>query len=40
MKRKWFSGKQTIDILKEAEVGAVVLDLCRRSGMSSATFYA
>lgn len=40
MKRKRFSEEQIIGILKEAEAGAVVLDLCRRHGMSSATFYA
>ena len=40
MKRKQFSEEQIIGILKEAEAGAVVTDLCRRHGMSSATFYA
>jgi putative transposase len=40
MKRKRFSEEQIIGILKEADAGAVVLDLCRRHGMSSATFYA
>ena len=40
MKRKQFSEEQIISILKEAEAGAVVTDLCRRHGMSSATFYA
>ena len=40
MKRKRFSEEQIIGILKEAEAGVVVLDLCRRHGMSSATFYA
>ena len=40
MKRKQFSDEQIIGILKEAEAGAVVTDLCRRHGMSSATFYA
>ena len=32
MKRKQFSEAQIIGILKEAEAGAVVTDLCRRSG--------
>ena len=40
MKRKRFTEERIIGILKEAEAGAVVLDLCRRHGMSSATFYA
>ena len=40
MKRKQFSEEQIIGILKEAEAGAVVTDLCRRHRMSSATFYA
>jgi putative transposase len=40
MKRKQFSEEQIIGILKEAEAGAVVAELCRRHGMSSATFYA
>ena len=40
MKRKQFSGEQIIGILKEAEAGAVVTELCRRHGLSSATYYA
>ena len=40
MKRKRFSDEQIIGILREADAGAVVLDLCRKHGMSSATFYA
>ena len=40
MQRKQFSEEQIIGILKEAEAGAVVADLCRRHGMSSATYYA
>jgi len=40
MKQKQFSEEQIIGILKEAEAGAVVTDLCRRYGMSSATYYA
>ncbi len=40
MKRKQFLEEQIIDILKEAEAGAVVTELCRKHGMSSATYYA
>ena len=40
MKQKRFSDEQIIGILKEADAGAVVLDLCRKHAMSSATFYA
>lgn len=40
MKRKQFSEEQVIGILKEADAGAVVTDLCRRHGVSTATFYA
>ena len=38
--KKRFSEEQIIGILKEAEAGAVVTELCRRHGMSSATYYA
>ena len=34
------SEEQIIGIIKEAEAAAVVTDLCRRHGMSSATYYA
>ena len=40
MKRKQFSKEQIIGILKEAEAGAVVTELCRKHAMSSATYYA
>jgi putative transposase len=40
MKRKRFSEEQIISLLKEAEAGAVVTDLYRRHGMSSAAYYA
>ena len=40
MKRKQFSDEQIIGILKEDEARAVVTELCRKHGMSSATYYA
>ena len=40
MKRKQFSEEQIIGVLKEAEAGAVVTELCQRHGLSSATYYA
>ena len=40
MKRRQFSEGRIIGILKEAEAGAVVTELCRRHGVSTATFYA
>src|SRR6516164_8514772 len=39
MKRGRFSEEQIIAILKEAEGGAKVTELCRRHGISDATFY-
>lgn len=37
--KKRFSEEQIIGILKEAEAGAKVTELCRRHGISDATFY-
>jgi putative transposase len=39
MKRSRFSDEQVIGILKEHEAGMAVAELCRKHGMSSATFY-
>ena len=39
MKRSKFSDSQILSILKEAESGNRVPDLCRTHGMSDATFY-
>ena len=39
MKAKRFSEGQIIGVLKEAEAGAKTKDLCRRHGISEATFY-
>lgn len=40
MKRKRFSEQQIIAILREHEAGVSTADLCRKHGMSSASFYA
>ena len=40
MKRKNYTEEQIISILNEAEAGVPPKDLCRKHGMSSATFYA
>ena len=39
MKRSRFSEEQIIGILKEHQVGLSASDLCRRHGISDATFY-
>jgi putative transposase len=39
MKKSRFSESQIIAILKQAEAGAPVPELCREHGMSSALFY-
>lgn len=39
MKRKRFTEEQIIGVLKESEAGAKTDDICRRHGISSATFY-
>lgn len=39
MKRSRFSEEQIIAILKEQEAGMTTADVCRRHGISSATFY-
>ncbi len=40
MPRKRFTEEQSIGVLKEAETGVKVPDLCRQHGISDATFYA
>ena len=39
MKKSSFSEEKIISILKEGDAGAKVADLCRRHGMSDATYY-
>ena len=39
MKKSQYSDSQILSILKEAENGVPVPELCRSHGMSSATFY-
>ena len=39
MKLSRFSDEQIIGILKEQEAGAATADVCRRHGISGATFY-
>ena len=39
MKRSRFTEEQIIGILREQEAGAATADVCRRHGVSSATFY-
>jgi hypothetical protein len=39
MKRKRFTEEQIVAILKEHEAGVATAELCRKHGMSSASFY-
>ena len=39
MKKSRYSDSQIISILKQAEAGTPVSELCREHGMSDATFY-
>ena len=39
MKRTRFTEEQIIAVLREAESGTPVKDLCRRAGVSTVTFY-
>ena len=40
MKRSKFTDEQIVGILREQEAGEKTADVCRRHGVSSATFYA
>lgn len=39
MKKQRFTEEQIISVLKEQEAGAKAADLCRKHGISEATFY-
>ena len=39
MKKSRFTDSQIMAVLKQAEAGTPVLDLCREHGISNATFY-
>ena len=39
MEAKRYTEEQIIGILKEAEAGVAVAELCRKHGMSDASFY-
>jgi len=39
VKKNRFTGEQVIAVLREQEAGAATADVCRKHGVSSATFY-
>ena len=39
MRRKRFSVEQIVGVLKQAEVGVAVVEVCRQAGITEQTFY-
>ena len=39
MKRKRYSGEQIVYALRQVEAGSVVVEICRKLGVSEQTFY-
>jgi putative transposase len=39
VKRKRFSVEQIVGVLKQAEVGVAVVEVCRQAGITEQTFY-
>lgn len=39
MRKSWFSEEQIIGVLKEHQAGLALAELCRKHGISDATFY-
>ena len=39
MKRKRYSGEQIVYAVRQAEAGSVVVEICRKLGVSEQTFY-
>ena len=39
MKKSWFTEEQILFALKQADAGQPVADVCRRMGISEATYY-
>ena len=39
MRRSWFGEEQIIAMLREQEAGVATADICRKHGVSSATFH-
>jgi putative transposase len=39
MRKSKFSESQVLNLLKQAESGVPVVDICRENGISNATFY-